>query len=106
MPSFVVVGASRGIGLEYIRQLVSPTSPFFDLVTYAARTYQAKRPDAVVFALVRNPAKSSHLNSAVATLKNVHVFAADVTDYRSLEVSPPYAILRAPSVHMLISYAP
>ncbi|TBU24022.1 NAD(P)-binding protein [Dichomitus squalens] len=68
MPSYLIVGASRGIGLEYVLQL-------------------AKRPDAVVIALVRNPAKSTHLNSAIAGLKNVHVVAGDVTDYRTLELA-------------------
>ncbi|TBU39488.1 NAD(P)-binding protein [Dichomitus squalens] len=61
MPSYLVVGASRGLGLEYIRQL-------------------AKRPDAVVIALVRNPAKSTHLTSAIAGLKNVHLASKQVAE--------------------------
>ncbi|EJF64683.1 NAD(P)-binding protein [Dichomitus squalens] len=68
MPPYLIVGASRGIGLEYVVQL-------------------AKRPDAVVIALVRNPAKSTHLTSAIACLKNVHVVAGDVTEYRTLELA-------------------
>ncbi|EJF62199.1 NAD(P)-binding protein [Dichomitus squalens LYAD-421 SS1] len=68
MPSYLVAGASRGIGLEYVLQL-------------------AKRADAVVIALVRNPTKSTHLTSAIADLKNVHVVAGDVTDYRTLELA-------------------
>ncbi|TBU45175.1 NAD(P)-binding protein [Dichomitus squalens] len=68
MPSYLVAGASRGIGLEYVLQL-------------------AKRADAVVIALVRNPTKSTHLTSAIAGLKNVHVVAGDVTDYRTLELA-------------------
>ncbi|KAM5539650.1 hypothetical protein V8D89_006759 [Ganoderma adspersum] len=66
MPSYVVVGASRGIGLEYIRQLAS-------------------RPDAIVFAIVRNPAGSTHLHAAITSLENVHILAGDVADYATLE---------------------
>ncbi|KAM5539649.1 hypothetical protein V8D89_006758 [Ganoderma adspersum] len=66
MPSYVVVGASRGIGLEYIRQL-------------------ARRSDAIVFAIVRNPEGSAHLQAATANLKNVHTIAGDVADYTTLE---------------------
>ncbi|KAI0778933.1 hypothetical protein BD413DRAFT_465060 [Trametes elegans] len=62
---YAVVGASRGIGLEFVRQLAS-------------------RPDSVVFALVRNKQKSTHLASAVSALNNVHVFDADVADHESL----------------------
>lgn len=47
---------------------------------------QAGRPDAVVFAIVRNKTGSIHLNAAVTGLKNVHIVEADVVDYASLEV--------------------
>ncbi|KAI0820521.1 NAD-P-binding protein [Trametes gibbosa] len=64
--SYAVVGASRGIGLEYVRQL-------------------AARPDVIVFAVIRNKKSSTHLAAAVENLKNVHVVEADVVDYKSLE---------------------
>ncbi|KAM5539607.1 hypothetical protein V8D89_006716 [Ganoderma adspersum] len=67
MPSYyAVVGASRGIGLQYIHQLAS-------------------RPDAVVFAIVRNPEGSIHLQAAAASLKNVHIISGEVADYITLE---------------------
>ncbi|KAI0696863.1 NAD-P-binding protein [Cerioporus squamosus] len=66
MTSYAVIGASRGIGLEYVRQL-------------------AAKPGSTVFAVVRSAAKSTHLQAAVKNLKNVHVLEADVTDYASLE---------------------
>ncbi|TFK80787.1 NAD-P-binding protein [Polyporus arcularius HHB13444] len=66
MPSYAIIGASRGIGLEYVRQL-------------AART------DSVVLAVVRNAANSTHLHAVIKDLKNVHVLEADVTDYKTLE---------------------
>ncbi|KAH9916582.1 NAD-P-binding protein [Epithele typhae] len=72
MVSYAIVGASRGIGLEYVRQL-------------------AARPDAVVFPVVRNAANSRYLQEAVAGLSNVHILEAEVTDYPSLQASPQRA---------------
>ncbi|PIL30295.1 hypothetical protein GSI_07476 [Ganoderma sinense ZZ0214-1] len=66
MPSYAIIGASRGIGLEYVRQLAS-------------------RYDTVVFAVVRNPAGSTHLNALAAGFKKVHIVPGDVVDYTSLE---------------------
>ncbi|RPD58579.1 NAD-P-binding protein [Lentinus tigrinus ALCF2SS1-7] len=66
MTSYAVIGASRGIGLEYVRQL-------------------ATRPDSIVFAVVRNAATSTHLQAAIKGHTNVHVLEADVVDYNSLE---------------------
>ncbi|KAI0747067.1 NAD-P-binding protein [Daedaleopsis nitida] len=66
MTIYAVVGASRGIGLEYVRQL-------------------AARPDAIVFAVVRNARKSNHLNAAISGMENVHVVEADVADHTTLE---------------------
>ncbi|RPD72780.1 NAD(P)-binding protein [Lentinus tigrinus ALCF2SS1-7] len=59
MPSYAVIGASRGIGLAYVRQL-------------------ATRPDTTVFAIVRNASASTHLTKATAGLKNVHRAAKQV----------------------------
>ncbi|KAI0753737.1 NAD-P-binding protein [Fomes fomentarius] len=63
---YAVVGASRGIGLEYVRQL-------------------AGRPNTTVFAVVRNARTSTHLQSIAMDLKSIHVVEADVADYNSLE---------------------
>ncbi len=48
---------------------------------------QAARTDSVVLAVVRNAAKSTHLQAVIKDLKNVHVLEADVTDYKTLEVT-------------------
>ena len=37
--------------------------------------------------MVRNPSASTYLSAAIKGLKNVHVLAADVVDYASLQVS-------------------
>ncbi|KAI0674068.1 NAD-P-binding protein [Trametes maxima] len=63
--SYAIVGASRGIGLEYVRQL-------------------AARKDSVVFAIVRNKRNSTFLADLAANLKNVHVIEGDVGDHRSI----------------------
>ncbi|OJT07718.1 hypothetical protein TRAPUB_1387 [Trametes pubescens] len=64
--AYVMVCASRGIGLEYVPQL-------------------AAGPDALVFAIVRNKKGSTHLTTAAANLKNSHIVDADVVDHASQE---------------------
>ncbi|KAI0364050.1 NAD(P)-binding protein [Pilatotrama ljubarskyi] len=64
MPSYAIVGASRGIGLEFVRQL-------------------ARKPDATVYAIVRN-VNSPHLQPVMAEHSNVHAIQGDVVDHRSL----------------------
>ena len=39
-----------------------------------------------MFAIVRNASTSTHLASAIADMKNIHVLEADVTDYPALKV--------------------
>ncbi|KAL6302030.1 hypothetical protein BKA93DRAFT_737644 [Sparassis latifolia] len=69
MPSYAVVGGSRGIGLEFVRQL-------------------SANPDNTVFVLVRDKARSSHLAAVVAAAgNNIHVFQADVVDHYALKES-------------------
>ncbi|KAI0675781.1 NAD-P-binding protein [Trametes maxima] len=64
--SYAIIGASRGIGLEYVRQL-------------------AKKTDTIVFAIVRNKQGSKHLAPVANNYQNVHVVEGDVADYKSLE---------------------
>lgn len=63
MPSYVVTGASRGIGLEFARQLSSV-------------------PGNEVFGLVRNKSTATRLTAL--DRPNVHVLQADVTDKKAL----------------------
>ncbi|KAI0674062.1 NAD-P-binding protein [Trametes maxima] len=63
--SYAIAGASRGIGLEFVRQL-------------------AARKDSVVFAIVRNKQGSPFLADAAASLKNLHIVEGDVGDHRSI----------------------
>ncbi|OBZ66478.1 hypothetical protein A0H81_13612 [Grifola frondosa] len=68
MPSYAVIGASRGIGLEYVRQL-------------------AGVPQNIVFALVRNRSKAIDLAVIAESSKNLYVVEGDVADAASIEVA-------------------
>ena len=66
MASYVIAGASRGLGREWIRQLASNKSN-------------------TAIALVRSPESSSALQELASQHSNVHIVKADVTDPKSLE---------------------
>jgi len=68
MSSYVVTGASRGIGLELVRQLSSD-------------------PKNTIFALVRNKAGSTDLQELAHTNgnQNVHIVEADISDYKTIK---------------------
>lgn len=67
MPSYVVTGASRGLGYEFIRQLSAD-------------------PSNQVFGLVRN--KSATDKKVVGDgIKNVTIIEADIIDYKSLQAA-------------------
>ncbi|KAH9930653.1 NAD-P-binding protein [Fomitopsis serialis] len=68
MPSYVVIGGSRDIGLELVRQL-------------------AANADNIVFATVRNKTGLTYLNELVASLTtgNIHVLEADVVEHSSMK---------------------
>jgi len=69
MPSYVVTGASRGIGLEFIRQL-------------------STNPDNLVIGLVRNVpdtlARLDDEDTTTSRRKNLHILPADLTSPSSL----------------------
>lgn len=68
MPSYVITGANRGIGLEFVRQL-------------------SANPENAVFGLVRSKGNSQDLLSLEKERSNVHVLEADVTDAPRLKVA-------------------
>ncbi len=68
MPSYAITGASRGLGLELVKQL-------------------SATPANTVFALVRNPATALTLKDLAAKRPAVHVLKADVTDPDSLRAA-------------------
>ncbi|OCB84179.1 NAD-binding protein [Sanghuangporus baumii] len=72
MVSYVVIGASRGIGLGFVQALSSD-------------------PENIVFASVRNKSTTTQLrdfvNSEANKHKNVVVLEADLNDYKSLKTA-------------------
>jgi len=66
MPSYLITGASRGIGLEFIKQLSASN-------------------DNTVFAVVRNTKTATGLQEIGR--KNVHILEADITDHKTLKAA-------------------
>ncbi|XP_069976640.1 uncharacterized protein [Penaeus vannamei] len=65
--SVLVTGCSRGIGLEFVRQLVS-----------------CDKPPAVVIGTCRNPDKAEELQQLAKKYSNLKIIKFDVVDYASL----------------------
>ncbi|KAI0764145.1 NAD-binding protein [Trametes elegans] len=72
MPSYVVTGASRGIGLEFVNQLVNMSGA---------------HEKNIVFALARNPQNSPKLQELRKARPNVHILKADITDVQALKAA-------------------
>ncbi|KAJ2970762.1 hypothetical protein NUW54_g12660 [Trametes sanguinea] len=70
MPSYVVTGVSRGIGLEFVNQLT-------------------KDQTNVVFGLARNPQNAPKLLELQRSRPNLHIIKADIVDLPSLKASLP-----------------
>jgi len=66
MPSYAVTGASRGIGLEFVKQLSDDSSN-------------------IVLAIVRNKATATRVTELGRS--NVHLLQADITDYEALKAA-------------------
>ncbi|KAL7931834.1 hypothetical protein V8C35DRAFT_282173 [Trichoderma chlorosporum] len=67
MPSYVITGASRGLGFEFMRQLSSD-------------------PSNVVIGLVRDKATTDQtVAKELAGRSNIHIFQADITDYEAVK---------------------
>ncbi|KAJ6452534.1 hypothetical protein C8R47DRAFT_264843 [Mycena vitilis] len=66
MPSYVVTGAARGIGFEFVNQLSADNGN-------------------TVFAIVRNKATATQLHEL--SRKNIIVLQADITDAKALELA-------------------
>ncbi|EMD37560.1 hypothetical protein CERSUDRAFT_123483 [Gelatoporia subvermispora B] len=68
MPSYVITGASRGIGLEFVRQL-------------------SKDALNQIFALVRNTHTASQLLALSTQHPNIRVLQADIVDHAALKAA-------------------
>ncbi|KAK3312141.1 putative short-chain dehydrogenases/reductase [Apodospora peruviana] len=65
MSSYAITGTSRGLGLEFVRQL-------------------SQSPNNTVFAIARNPDSATKLQDLASQRPNLHVIKADITDPQSL----------------------
>ena len=84
MPTWVVIGASRGIGLELVRQLLSQ--------------------DHQVIAAVRDPTTANQLWQTTANQRrpaSCLIEQCDVTSERSIDVSHPWRRVTAPGTPQL-----
>jgi len=87
MPSYVITGASRGLGLEFVRQLSS-------------------KPGNQVFAIVRNKSTASSLVEIGSRASNVHVLQADIVDHKALkEAAAEVAAITGGTLDYLINNA-
>ena len=68
MPSYVVSGAAKGLGYEFVQQI-------------------SREPSNTVFALVRNVEKATALNDLSSSWKNIHVIHCDVTQPADIEAA-------------------
>ncbi|OTB02393.1 hypothetical protein M426DRAFT_13538 [Hypoxylon sp. CI-4A] len=66
MPSYVITGASRGLGFEFLRQL-------------------SENPEAIVIGLVRDKASAEKKVAAEIGRSNIHILHGDVDSYESLK---------------------
>ncbi|KAH7041522.1 uncharacterized protein B0I36DRAFT_261317 [Microdochium trichocladiopsis] len=88
MPSYLITGTSGSIGFELLRQASS-------------------NPDNVVVGLVRSKAKmEERLAKELPNQKNVHIFEADLADYKSLAATvEPVSKVLGGSLDYLIANA-
>ncbi|PCH37030.1 NAD(P)-binding protein [Wolfiporia cocos MD-104 SS10] len=90
MPSYVVVGASRGIGLELVRQLTTSA-------------------DNTVYAIVRSAADCPYLSALITGLSRdngrVHVVEGDVADPRAMRAAAARVAALTSGVDVLIHNA-
>lgn len=63
MANIVITGASRGLGLEFVKQLAK----------------YSKTPN--IFALCRNPHKAEKLHSVASICSNINIIKADMVDF-------------------------
>jgi NAD(P)-dependent dehydrogenase (short-subunit alcohol dehydrogenase family) len=84
--TYVITGASRGLGLEFVKQLSST--------------------DSTIFALARNPSGAKDLQELVKQNKNIHTFRLDATDEASIKAAAEEVSKLAPNgIDILINNA-
>jgi NAD(P)-dependent dehydrogenase (short-subunit alcohol dehydrogenase family) len=84
--TYVITGASRGLGLEFVKQLSST--------------------DSTIFALARNPSNAKDLQELVKQNKNIHTLRLDAADEVSIKAAAEEVSKLAPNgIDILINNA-
>jgi NAD(P)-dependent dehydrogenase (short-subunit alcohol dehydrogenase family) len=85
MPSYVITGASRGIGVRLV-PIPSPLSLQHANLDeqYAFLQHLSSQPSNTIIGIVRDKASTDEKIAAEGVLKNVHILEADVTDIDAL----------------------
>jgi NAD(P)-dependent dehydrogenase (short-subunit alcohol dehydrogenase family) len=84
--TYVITGASRGLGLEFVKQLSAT--------------------DSTIFALARNPNDAKNLQDLVKQNKNIHTVKMDQADEASIKAAAEEVAKLAPNgVDILINNA-
>ncbi|OJD11319.1 hypothetical protein AJ78_07881 [Emergomyces pasteurianus Ep9510] len=86
MPTYVITGANRGIGFEFMRQLSAV-------------------PESLVVGLVRDKAAADEKVSKELPGRNIHILQADLTDYDSLKQAAEEVARLSNGVDLLIANA-
>lgn len=83
MASYVVTGASRGIGVS-TQGPVCRAHRVDNVIQLAFVKQLSQIPENTVFALIRS--RNTIIDAAVYERPNVHVLEADITDFETLKV--------------------
>jgi short-subunit dehydrogenase len=88
MPSYVVTGVSRGLGVSFTCPLPSRSKSVF-YYQYEFLRQLSSDPENTVIGLVRDkPATDKKLPEELkGQLSKVHILQADITDYDTLKMS-------------------
>jgi nucleoside-diphosphate-sugar epimerase len=92
MPSYLITGAARGIGVCFINFFLIPNCfcvPVGPFQLEFVRQLSARSQN-TVFALDRSKMTADRLLSIHT--KNVHIFEADITDHVALKVLSQYTV--------------
>lgn len=86
MPTYVVTGVSRGIGVSKCSIVVFKTTANFRR-QWAFLNELSSNPNNTVIGLVRNkPATDERVKNELDGRTNISIVSADITDYASLKV--------------------
>jgi NAD(P)-dependent dehydrogenase (short-subunit alcohol dehydrogenase family) len=85
--NILIIGGTRGIGLEFVRQTVSPLKHRRKLY-WPVYPQLSQNPSATVFVTARDPTKATELQALAATSNNrAQILAADATNADSLKAA-------------------